>query len=247
MIDTGQGANTEINDPREVKGHAKGPPQTPTREPGDISFSASSRRRIRDRLHSMDRDAEGLFLTLTYHETDPHPRVAKAHLDVFWKRLRRRFPEISSIWKMEPQERGTVHFHLIVYGVDYVPVQWLSEQWHAVTGERSEQHEKSGVDLEPRVNENGKVQAYMAKYMAKEECGEQWENPGRFWGCLSREFLPWGQWAEGSIDLTEAEALRLISDLIDRWGVDLPEGVIPRSLTVYTVGSPFDHPVLMEE
>jgi len=244
VIDTGEGASDDHHDPRDQSGHAGGPPETPDREAGDISFSTSSRRRLRDRLHSMDRDADALFITLTYHETDPHPRVAKSHLDIFWKRLQRRFPDLSAIWKMEPQERGTVHFHLIVYGVDFIPVQWLSEQWHAVVGEQSEEHRKQGVDLEACVNDNGKVQAYMAKYMAKEEEGKQWEDPGRFWGCLSRKNLPWASWSDAPIYLDESDALRLIDDLLDAWDVDLPEGVVPNSLTVYTTGSPFDHPVL---
>jgi hypothetical protein len=237
VVDTGEGATDEQADPRDED--APAPAETPTREEGDITgFSADSRRRLRERVHNMRRDAEGLFLTLTYHETDPHPRLAKQHLDQFWKRLRRRFSGISAIWKMEPQKRGTVHFHLIVYGVDFIPVQKLSALWHDVTSETSSQHLMAGLDLERCVNEDGKVQAYLSKYM-QETVTSPWEDPGRWWGCLGRDALPWASWSTAKyLDRSEAQAI--IESYLRKWGVELPEGVSLPCLRVHTTGDPHD-------
>ena len=224
-------------------------PPTPQGKDQHITgYSDGQRRRMRKRMHAMDRSADGLFITLTYHKTDPDPDEVKTHLDLFWKRLRRRFSGISAIWKMEPQERGIPHFHLMLYGQAFIPAQLLSSIWHDVTDETSHKHRKSGVDVQGRsVNEDGKLQAYMGKYMAKTydgwpgaEEGDPWAEPGRWWGCLGRENLPWAEWDEAKIHLDQHEAKALIRQLLDEWGVDLPDGVVPPSLCICTRGDPHD-------
>jgi hypothetical protein len=211
-------------------------------------FSGCARRRLRKRLHSMERGADGLFLTLTYHEADPTPEECKADLDRFWKRLDRRFPGISAIWKMEPQDRGVPHFHLLVYGQSFIPAPLLSSIWHEVTAETTDEHRKSGVDVESRsVNENGKLQGYMAGYMAETydkwpgaEPGDPWAETGRWWGCLGRESLPWAGWDEAKIHLDQHEAQAIIRQLLTEWEVDLPDRVVPPSLCICTRGDPQD-------
>jgi hypothetical protein len=224
-------------------------PPTPQGEDQHITgFSDCARRRMRKRVHAMKRDEGGLFITVTYHETTPTPQEAKNHLDRFWKQLKRRFPGISAIWKMEPQERGVPHFHLLLYGQQFIPVQLLSSIWHDVTDETSHQHRKSGVDVEGRsVNEDGKLQAYMGKYMAKTydgwpgaEPGDPWAETGRWWGCLGRKNLPWAGWDDAKIYLDQHEAKALIRELLTEWDVDLPDGVIPPSLCICTRGDPED-------
>ncbi|MCS3824576.1 hypothetical protein GGP92_003301 [Salinibacter ruber] len=211
-------------------------------------FSDCSRRRLRKKLHAMKRGKDGLFLTLTYHETDPTPDECKAHLDLFWKRLERQFSGISAIWKMEPQERGVVHFHLILYGQSFIPAQLLSSMWNDVNGETSQENRKAGVEVEERsVNEDGKLQSYMAQYMAETydvwpgaEPGDPWQTPGRWWGCLGRENLPWAEWDDARIYLDQHEAKALIRHFLTEWGVDLPDGVVPPSLCICTRGDPED-------
>lgn len=236
VIDTGKGANDDAPDPRDP---SVAPYEPPEREEGDIQvFSDDSRRRLRERIHAMRRDAPALFITLTYHERDPHPREAKKDLDRWWKKMKRIFPRISAIWKMEPQERGVPHFHLIVYGIDYIDAQWLSATWHGATVEASDAHAKAGVDVEECLNEDGKIQSYLAKYFA-ETYRDVWENPGRWWGCLGRDELPWAQW-ETCKYIDRADAQRIIADMCEAWDVDLPDGVSLPSLKVHTMGDPYD-------
>jgi hypothetical protein len=203
-------------------------------------FSERSRRLLRRWVHAIHRDAQCLFMTLTYHETDPHPREAKTHLDTFCKRMMRQWPEAAVVWKMEPQERGTVHFHLLVYNVPFIPAQQISAVWHDITPESSPQHRKAGVDIERGVHQNdGKLAAYLAKYMDKVVSAD-WEDPGRFWGIRNREALPLARW-EKLCTLTRAKAQQIIYDLLDRWGVDLPEHTRIPSLTIDTRGDPANY------
>lgn len=52
------------------------------------------------------------FITLTYHKNFQDCQAAKKHLNAFFQRWRRRGSDFAYIWKMEPQERGAVHFHI---------------------------------------------------------------------------------------------------------------------------------------
>jgi hypothetical protein len=209
-------------------------------------FSPGARRRLREIVHAIDRDADILFLTLTWHEEMPSPEEAKRALDRFSKRFGRAFPGGSFIWKLEPQERGVPHFHLFVYNVSWVDPQAISRLWHDCTSEASSQHRKSGVDVE-WVRDDGKMLAYLAKYMSKVgsfdfgDDQQTWEWPGRFWGVRHRDNLPVVPWSDWQVQIYPSEAARLISELLDEWGVDgIPDGVIPPTLMVNTRGDPLE-------
>lgn len=212
---------------------------------GDVTgFSEESRRRLRRYVHSLQRGADVLFLTLTYHETRPSPTRCKRDLDTFIKRLRRSFPEVGIIWKMEPQDRGVPHFHLLIYGVPFIPVQKWSAVWHEVTNEEGHAHRQSGVDIERNVNEDGKLQSYLAKYMSKTYdswpgADKRWTqgSTGRWWGLRFRDRLPWAAWAEWCVYVDPRKADALVSELLDQWGIDLG-GVLPPSLTICCRGNP---------
>lgn len=256
VIDTGERPEADeldVHPEREENGETSAPatgehPPTPQGEEQRITgFSEDSRRRLRRKLHSIRRDAEGVFLTLTYQHTTPTPQKAKDHLDAFWKRLERWMNEegvgrISCVWKMEPQERGVPHFHMIVYGATYIDAQEVSRLWHEVTDEVDHRHRKAGVDVERAVNRDGKLSAYLAKYM--DETYREWPHPngcpytGRWWGVRGRDHLPRAPWDEAPIYLDQHEAEAMIRSLLDEWDVDIPEGVVPASLRICTRGDP---------
>lgn len=214
------------------------------------TFSEASRRRLRGFVHSLRRDAESTFLTLTWHRHCPDPEEAKRALDNFLKRMRRRFPDASAVWKLEPQKRGFPHYHLLVYGLPFIPYEKLTAIWHECTQEVSDQHRESGVDVERSVhNDDGKLQSYLAKYMSKEMDGwpteklhgdtaKAWEHPGRFWGVFNRDALPRATWADWAAWVPAGDATWLIETLLREWGVDIPEGVIPPRMVVNVRGDP---------
>jgi hypothetical protein len=98
---------------------------------------------MREYLASIDwRAHPGHFLSLTYHPQFVPIEIAKEHLAVFRRRLEREFKEyLGCIWKEEFQDRGTVHFHLVVFWKCFAPSfgfpMWVATNWYEiVTGER---------------------------------------------------------------------------------------------------------------
>jgi len=95
-------------------------------------FSRAARYRLLLTIARVKRRAElPAFVTLTYPDKFPDPVVSKRHLDIFFKRVVRAFPGCGLIWKLESQERGAPHYHLLVWGSDFdelmifVPAAWF--------------------------------------------------------------------------------------------------------------------------
>lgn len=169
-------------------------------------FSRASRKRLMEKLHRLDalrasRAERPKFVTLTYARAWPDARAAKVHLANFLKRLRRRWPKASAVWRLEFQWRGAPHFHLLVFGLPFVNQAELRRWWEEVIG------------FEPYVTDDGRavehvrleVQAmkgwrqllyYVAKYVAKVDDGssylvsDAYLTAGRVWGIWNRKFLP---------------------------------------------------------
>lgn len=99
----------------------------------DRIFGASKAalRRMREYLASIDwRAHPGHFVSLTYHPQFVPIDMAKDHLAAFRHRLEREFGEyLGAIWKEEFQDRGTVHFHLVVFWKGWGIPQWLFDRW----------------------------------------------------------------------------------------------------------------------
>lgn len=68
------------------------------------------------------------FLTLTNRDIPTFEESAR-RLDVFIKAFRRLYPKLKYICSMELQERGSVHYHLILFNAPYVGKDWLSKNW----------------------------------------------------------------------------------------------------------------------
>jgi len=173
---------------------------------GDIKgFSYGSRRRLMLMIARLRRDAElPVFITLTYPADYPDPNVSKVHLNAFFKRFKRRFEEGGAVWKLEPQERGAPHFHILVWGcelselMEFVPSMWyeiagggdiLHLKWHRGELGSGNKH------CVQKVKSFRGVWAYASKYLGKTfdvaGWGKKWT--GRFWGVKSKENVPFGE------------------------------------------------------
>lgn len=167
-------------------------------------FSYASRRRLMLRIGQIRRDAVlPAFVTLTYPAEFPvDPKVWKKHLDTFSKRLKRKFHRVGAIWKLEPQERGAAHFHLLVWGCDleelkeFVPLAWyqiagggdqLHFLWH--TGRLGH----GNVHCVQQVRSFAGVWSYAAKYLGKTFQVAGWSYVGRFWGVINSQNIPFGE------------------------------------------------------
>ena len=150
------------------------------------------------------------FLTLTSRAFF-HPVEAKRHLRSFLKRLYRRFCNVAVIWRMEYQERGAPHFHLIIYNCPYIKKEWIQKQW----GEVIEQ-DRPFTRIES-IRSYKHLINYASKYAAKVDDGGfnkgaylaegknvstyQNETPGRVWGVWHPGQLPMQEEVEVSIPL----------------------------------------------
>lgn len=181
-----------------------------------IGFSSASRRRLMRLIASLERPARPVFVTLTYPDVFPDELGKwKRDIDVFGKRLARKYGEAGFIWRIEFKERksgeskGAIapHFHLLVFGVGYRDLLgWVSNAWWKVVGSGSGDHLRVGTRVE-RIHSWGGIMRYVGKYIAKvDEYPEGWS--GRAWGVIGRKNLPWA--VEVVIALTQIEATKLI-------------------------------------
>lgn len=159
-------------------------------------FTPASRRRM---LRKMARIAPKrvVFVTLTYPARFPDARKAKEHLRAFFERVRRRFAHASGIWRLELQERGAPHFHILFCEMPYVPFSEIRRWWTEIIREFVDGH-LPRVKIEQIKSRRGAFY-YVSKYCAKlDGAGEiplslsSTHNctPGRWWGVFNRNHLP---------------------------------------------------------
>lgn len=118
----------------------------------------------------------------------PIPKHGKPVWIRFSNGLHRAYPECSGIWKLEPQERGAPHYHILLFGVDFIHYSILAQWWYEIVGSGDERHLQAGICIEAVRSREG-VMHYASKlYMGKEIAG--FEGVGRFWGVFNRKKLP---------------------------------------------------------
>lgn len=165
-------------------------------------FSSDSRRRLMYAIASIRRSAElPCFVTLTYPDEFPDPRSSKRHLKMFIQRLQRAYTQSSAIWKLEPQERGAPHYHLLVWGCDEESLRgFVPSAWYSIAGRGDVQHLYFHQGLygnQHCVNQVRSwrgVWSYASKYLGKtfEVAGWDEVHTGRFWGYVNKDKIPFG-------------------------------------------------------
>lgn len=138
-------------------------------------FSRSSARRLKQSMARMDEERAGgfaVFTTVTYPSIYPSAAASKRDLDTLLKRLRRLYPRASGFWKIEPQERGAPHYHMVIFGLPKrVAARWdkqgnpprLRAMWAEVIGLPGQW---LSVNASLAKTWRGAM-AYMSKYMCK--------------------------------------------------------------------------------
>ncbi|MDR3406479.1 MAG: hypothetical protein P4L99_28605 [Chthoniobacter sp.] len=158
-------------------------------------FSFKSRVAFLSYVATLDRQGMApKFVTLTYPAEYPEQfQQWKEDLNLWAKNhLARMYPNASFIWKLEPQQRGAPHFHLLLFGVPWVDKNWLSQSWYHVVGSDDERHLRAGTRVEDVRSWNG-VMAYAGKNYMGKECvaPRNWpEYTGRYWGVYGRKNVP---------------------------------------------------------
>lgn len=155
-----------------------------------------------------------LFVTLTYPATYAlDAQVWKRHKAAFERRLERKHPEAGWFWRLEYQKRGAPHYHLLVYGVDWIDRHWLAKAWFGVVDSGDLRHLGAGTSISRVTAEEG-VKRYVGKYVAKLPAlaelpeGLDWEHVGRWWGIRHPENIPWADALR--VELGEREAVHFL-------------------------------------
>jgi hypothetical protein len=200
---------------RTCKGGKTEPPQGGPR--GQITgFSDASRRRLLRVIAGVRRDAQlPLFITLTYPEIFPEPSTSKRHLKTFFKRLFRAFPDCGLIWKLEPQDRGAPHYHILAWGPELADMlNFVPFAWHEIAGGEDPKHLRwhmgllgnGNVPCVSEVQSFRGVWSYASKYLGKtfEVAGWSKKWTGRYWGVLQKERIPFGELIQTEVTYKQA-------------------------------------------
>jgi hypothetical protein len=124
------------------------------------TFSRASRKRLLELCARFEAKLKALFLTFTYRQNMQDHVAAKRHLDLLLRWLKRKHSESAILWRMEYQERGAIHFHLLVFDKSFIPASDLTQYWQKITGDDS----YPDVEL---VRSRRKAIAYVSKYLGK--------------------------------------------------------------------------------
>jgi len=127
--------------------------------------------------------------------------------------------EVSGVWRMEFQDRGAIHFHMLLFKMPFWKQREAQKVWEECTREG-----RSIVDIR-LVSGARSVMAYISKYIAKKD--DRTEIPslddepyrhatgepvaGRFWGYINKELLPLGEVVAGV--LTDRDTIKSLSSL----------------------------------
>ena len=161
-------------------------------------FTPAARKRMMTMLSKIDVSSDKpLFVTLTYgREWSRDYKDWKTHLTRFKKRLLRKFPDASGVWKLEPQKRGAPHYHILLYGVKFIDPDWLALAWAECTEDTSQGHIDAGTQCVAIESSNG-VAYYASKYVAKvgdeDSLPDYWQNVGQWWGYLNKAKIPFAE------------------------------------------------------
>lgn len=166
-------------------------PAEPPRRGRVTSFSRKSRKRMLDVMMRLQtsRLQRPTFITLTYHHAaDNDPDRHQRDRNAFLTALRRAVPGLQYIWRLEPQTRGTPHFHVIAWqSIDAEPVDpsTLAKEiraiWHRLADPDSAHHAAYGTHIR-QIDSYRKALSYVSKYCAKEDQPNAAKLNGRRWG-----------------------------------------------------------------
>jgi hypothetical protein len=155
---------------------------------GDIqNFSREARKRLIEMMHKIKYERV-LFVTLTYPSVFPTvSKVYKAHLKEFRRRFELVYGKLRAFWRLEFQERGAPHFHIMYLDAPFIPVHDLCWLWKCVTKTMDMAHEVLGVDVKLIVGSKEKrlIMSYIAKYISKVDertKKDDTKQAGRYWG-----------------------------------------------------------------
>ena len=174
-----------------------------------LTFSKGSRMRLLRKFARLEVIEGGgyrskvSFLTLTT-KRHLHPRVIKMFAQKLFKRVSRKYPSLSVVWRLEFQKRGAPHLHCVCFNAPWIDRAWLLASWGELVGQVN-----PVVDIR-RVKSGRHLISYVSKYVAKvgdsslldigtKNAGTygRWDGMesgvGRVWGVWNAKDLPYAE------------------------------------------------------
>jgi hypothetical protein len=169
-----------------------------------LTLSDASRRNLMIQLAKVNREAKAYTMALTLPGDLRCLTSSKVHL-AFRKLCNRQtasrlFPGVAFIWKRELQERGALHYHLVIYGLENEETRnafhrWIAGQWNSLVcvgldDDEWGKHLRWHIDPRNLEAVRGNIARYFAKYLGKPLETAFEEIPGRWWGKVNVDALP---------------------------------------------------------
>lgn len=168
-------------------------------------FTPASRRNMLQAMSECRTIGKGEFVHLTFPGMATIPakfvvtqESAKLALAAFRKRLVRRLPDVSGIWRLELKKRLTgaskglivPHFHVMLFNVNWVDKaetlrEWVARNWNEIIDPSDLKHRQAGTTVDLIVNRRHAM-AYASKYTAKSSSNEDIGLWGRRWGTFGK-------------------------------------------------------------
>lgn len=154
-------------------------------------LSKSSRRRLLFLINSLGTMEECFFVTLTMREASENFKEWKRWLNITTTRLRKDYPQLSGIWRLEFQKRGTPHYHLLIFPQTGNGLMELRESirryWSNACGKQNTSFQ--GIQVE-KIRNLKKSAFYLSVYSTKDEQDRKDIQTGREWGYINKKNLP---------------------------------------------------------
>ncbi|MDP9437184.1 MAG: hypothetical protein M3P49_00305 [Actinomycetota bacterium] len=137
-----------------------------------------------------------------------------ARLKAWRKRVERAHGEVSCIWRKEEQERGVIHYHLLILAPSGVRVEELAgtmrKSWCAIAGDGSGWFRRHGFEIGP-------VRSWRAvcRYVSKPPQEGRASTGGRIWGVWRESLLPIS-WETIQVSRTDFLTLRRVLRRLSR-------------------------------
>jgi hypothetical protein len=155
-------------------------------------ISSKSRYRLIKTLAQISRPDEPVFITLTYRDFSTSFEDWKSHLHNFRRRIAADFPDYCGLWRLEFQERGAPHYHILAWLAQSVSVAQLRDRladvWTRVIGQETAANHEHGVEVAP-VTDFRQTAFYISLYQAKDKQDRKDIDTGREWGFWKKERL----------------------------------------------------------
>lgn len=167
-------------------------------------LSDASRRNLMRYLAKLCRESEAYTLALTL--PGDFKSLSSAQIHEAFKKLcnqftgSRLFQTVGFVWKRELQQRGALHYHLLLYGLENDETRrsfhrWIANHWNALvcvglSEEERGKHHRWHLHAKNMEKVRGNIAGYFAKYLGKALESVCEEIPGHWWGKVNCKALP---------------------------------------------------------